>query len=98
MNRIAAYIDGNLTDAMLSIPTIAESFGMTEEKLSSAFRSYFQETIPNFIHQRRVTYIKRQLLETKKPVWEISLDAGYVSLATMNRAFYRLEGISPGQY
>lgn len=98
MNRVAAYIDGNLTDAMLSIPTIAESFGMTEEKLSSAFRSYFQETIPNFIHQRRVEYIKKQLLETKKPVREISLDAGYVSLATMNRAFCRLEGISPGQY
>lgn len=98
MNRVAAYIDGNLTDAMLSIPTIAESFAMTEEKLSSAFRSYFQETIPNFIHQRRVEYIKKQLLETKKPVREISLDAGYVSLATMNRAFCRLEGISPGQY
>lgn len=98
MGRVAAYIDGNLTDAMLSIPTIAENFGMTEEKLSAAFRSYFQETIPNYIHQRRVAYIKKQLLDTKKPIREISLDAGYVSLATMNRAFCRLEGISPGQY
>lgn len=98
MDRVAAYIDGNLTDAMLSITTISENFGMSEEKLSLAFRNYFQETIPNFIHQRRVTYIKKQLLETKKTVLEISRDAGYVSIATMNRAFYRLEGIYPGQY
>lgn len=98
MRRVAAYIDSNLTDAMLSLPTIAASFGMSEEKLSASFRSYYQETVPNFIHQRRVDYIKKQLLETKKPVRELALDAGYVSLATMNRAFYRLEGIYPGQY
>ena len=98
MDRVVAYIDGNLTDAMLSITTISDNFGMPREKLSLAFRNYFQETIPNFIHQRRVAYIKKQLLETRKTVLEISRDAGYVSVATMNRAFYRLEGIYPGQY
>ncbi len=98
MRRVAAYIDSNLTDAQLSLPAIAESFGMSEEKLSAAFRGYYQETVPNFIHRRRVDYIKRQLLETKTPVRELALEAGYVSLATMNRAFYRLEGMYPGQY
>lgn len=98
MDRVAAYIDGNLTDAMLSITSIAENFDMSEEKLSLAFRNYFQETIPNFIHQRRISYVKQQLLQTRKTIREISLDAGYISLATMNRAFYRLEGIYPGQY
>lgn len=98
MRRVAAYIDSNLTDAMLSLPTIAESFGMSVEKLSGSFRSYYQETVPNFIHQRRVEHIKKQLLGTKKTVRELALEAGYVSLATMNRAFYRLEGMYPGQY
>lgn len=98
MRRVAAYIDTNLTDAQLSLPAIAESFGMSDEKLSAAFRSYYQETVPNFIHRRRVDYIKKQLLETKTPVRELAIEAGYVSLATMNRAFYRLEGMYPGQY
>lgn len=98
MRQIMEYIERNLTDSMLSIPTIAENFHMSEEKLSSAFRSYFQETIPNVIHQRRVAYIKNQLLTTKKPVGEICTDAGYISIATMNRAFSRLEGMYPGQY
>ena len=98
MRRVAAYIDSNLTDAMLSLPTIAESFGMSVEKLSGSFRSYYQETVPNFIHQRRVEHSKKQLLGPKKPVRELALEAGYVSLATMNRAFYRLEGMYPGQY
>lgn len=98
MRRVASYIDANLTDAQLSLPAIAESFGMSDEKLSAAFRSYYQETVPNFIHRRRVDYIKKQLLKTKTPVRELAIEAGYVSLATMNRAFYRLEGVYPGQY
>lgn len=98
MRRVASYIDANLTDAQLSLPAIAESFGMSDEKLSAAFRSYYQETVPNFIHRRRVDYIKKQLLKTKTPVRELAIEAGYVSLATMNRAFYRLEGMYPGQY
>lgn len=98
MRQIMEYIQRNLTDSTLSISTIADNFHMTEEKLSSAFRSYFQESIPNVIHQKRVEYIKGQLLTTKKSVREICFDAGYISIATMNRAFSRLEGMYPGRY
>ncbi len=98
MRRVAEYIDRNLSDSMLSIATIAESFHLSETKLSSLFRSYYQESIPNFIHQRRVDLLKRLLISSDRPVRELALDAGYISLATMNRAFYRLEGLYPGQY
>ncbi len=98
MRQVVEYIGRNLTDSTLSISTIAENFHMNEEKLSAEFRGYFQETIPNMIHQRRVEYIKKQLIHTGKTVQEICTDAGYISLATMNRAFSRLEGMYPGQY
>ncbi len=98
MRQIMEYIERNLTDSMLSIASIAENFHMTEEKLSSTFRGYFQESIPNVIHQKRVEYIKEQLLTTKKSVRDICFDAGYISIATMNRAFSRIEGMYPGRY
>lgn len=98
MQRVADYIQQNLSDFTLSIPTIAENFHLSETRLSADFRQYFQETIPNFIHQHRVEWIKTQLRTTKRPIREISMDAGYISIATMNRAFFRLEGLYPGQY
>lgn len=98
MRQIMEYIQRNLTDSTLSISSIADNFHMTEEKLSSAFRSYFQESIPNVIHQKRVEYIKQLLITTKKSVREICFDAGYISIATMNRAFSRIEGMYPGHY
>lgn len=98
MRQVVEYITRNLTDSTLSIGTIADNFHIHEDKLSAAFRSYFHESIPNMIHQRRVEYIREQLLHTEKTVQDICVDAGYISIATMNRAFYRLEGMYPGQY
>lgn len=98
MHRVVEYMERNLHDSKLSILTIAENFNMPEAKLSAAFRQYYQESIPNFIHQRRVAYIKSQLRTTQTPIRTIALDAGYISIATMNRAFLRLEGMYPGQY
>jgi len=98
MQRVAEYIQRNLTDSMLSITTIAQNFQVSEAKLSAAFRQYYQETIPNFIHRKRIACIKEQLRTTNTPIRIIALNAGYISLATMNRAFVRQEGIYPGQY
>lgn len=98
MKQVMDYIRKNMTEPALSITMLAEAFHMSEENLSSVFRSYFQETIPNVIHRQRVDYIKTQLLSTRKSVRDICADAGYISIATMNRAFLRLEGMYPGQY
>lgn len=98
MHSIADYIDGNLSDSSLSILTIAECFHMHPARLSSEFREYFNESVPGFIHQRRIAVIKQQLCTTSLPIREIAFNAGYVSIATMNRAFLKREGLYPGQY
>ena len=98
MHRIVEYIDRNLSDTELSIQTIAENFRMHPTRLSALFRDYYKETIPNMIHEKRIAYIRSELLNSSRPVREIALDAGYISIATMNRAFLKSEGIYPGQY
>ncbi len=98
MHRVMEFIDENLSDCMLSLPTIAQSFNMAPARLSAEFRQHYQISVPEAIHQRRVQYLKQQLVTSSKPVRELALDAGYVSVATMNRAFLRLEGVYPGQY
>lgn len=98
MHRIISYVEQNLQDSTLSIQTIAENFNMPSAQLSAEFRDYYHETLPGLIHQRRVAYMKTQLRETNAPIREICFDAGYISVATMNRAFLKQEGIYPGQY
>lgn|GEM_PF-4832659 len=45
----------------------------------------------------RIELAKRLLVETDRPVTEISFDAGYNSLGTFVRTFTALVGVSPGQ-
>jgi AraC-like DNA-binding protein len=98
MHRVVDYISDNFSDCMLSLPSIARHFQMAEPRLSAAFRTYYQATIPEVIHQRRIQFLKQQLRTTRTPVRQLARAAGYVSVATMNRAFLRLEGVYPGQY
>ena len=98
MHNIAEYIESNLSDSTLSILSIAESFHMHPNRLSALFREYYQESIPSFIHRRRIHLIKQKLLGSNLTIREIAEDTGYVSIATMNRAFLKNEGIYPGQY
>lgn len=98
MHQIAEYIAENLSDSSLSILTIAEVFHMRPSRLSALFREYFQESIPDFIHRQRTELIKQKLLTTNMTIQSIAEDVGYISIATMNRAFLKNEGLYPGQY
>ena len=98
MHEITEYIDRNLSDTSLSIQTIAENFRIHPTKLSALFRDYYHETIPAMIHEKRISYIRHELLHSTLTVKEIALNAGYISIATMNRAFLKSEGLYPGQY
>ncbi len=98
MRRVMEYIDENLSDCMLSSDSIARNFRMSQANLTRQFRNSFQTSIPETIHRKRVQMLKQQLTETDKPIRELAMDAGYISIATMNRAFVRIEGVYPGQY
>lgn len=98
MMEIMEYIIDNLADTELSITSVASRFGMKGSTLSTQFKSYFGDSIPDTIHRLRVTRIKKALMETGKSAKCLALENGYVSVATMNRAFVKLEGMYPGQF
>lgn len=98
MMEIMEYIIDNLSDSELSITSVASKFGLKGSTLSSQFKSYFGDSIPDTIHRLRVTRIKKALMETGKSAKCLALENGYVSVATMNRAFVKLEGMYPGQF
>jgi AraC-like DNA-binding protein len=96
MAEVMEYIEAQLSDPSLSIGSIAEALGLSPATLTSHFKQFYGDSIPNTIHKKRISRIRTQLCTTNKPIKQLAAENGYVSIATMNRAFLKYEGVYPG--
>lgn len=97
MHRIYDYVEGNATDMNMGLSSVAREFKIKPREAAESFRQYFGESVNDVIHRARVKTAKELLLTTDMPVQEIAEAVGYCSLATMYRAFTKLEGVAPGK-
>lgn len=51
-----------------------------------------------FLNHYRVEAARKRLVETSLPVLTIALDVGYGSIASFNRAFKEIAGVTPTAY
>lgn len=75
----------------------AADFGIPPSVFIRAFKKLTGLSPQRFRASLRIELAKRLLVETDRPVTEISFDVGYNSLGTFVRTFTALVGISPGQ-
>lgn len=75
----------------------AASFGVSPFTFIRAFKKLTGLSPQRFRAALRIELAKRLLVETDRPVTEISFDVGYNSLGTFVRTFSALVGVSPGQ-
>jgi len=97
MGNEKAYLDPSL-----SIVKLAAAVGLGEHTLRSlinqrlGYRNY-----TDFINQYRITHAKSALdnpAQAHVPILTIGLESGYNSLSAFNRAFRRIEDITPSAY
>jgi AraC-like DNA-binding protein len=96
MTNVMAYMEEHLASPSLSIGSIADALGLSASTLTSHFKQFYGDSIPNTIHKKRISRIRTQMLTTNKSVKQLATENGYVSIATMNRAFLKYEGVYPG--
>lgn len=89
------YIAKMSTDPNLSVMQIAEYFGMVQPAASSRYKKYTGYSISDEIQKTRIRHAKQLLQSSAMPLNRIAETVGYGSLATMNRAFQKYEGIVP---
>lgn len=77
---------------------MAREVNLTESNLSRIVNSYFQKSVPQLLNELRVEEAKTLLVQTKADVTTISGEAGFNSIATFNRVFKEIEGVSPSDY
>ncbi len=77
---------------------LARECGVSEASLSRVINLHFGKTFPQLMNEHRISDAKRMLLETDASVRTVAGEVGFNSLATFNRVFKELTGVTPGQF
>lgn len=95
--KIREYVDHNYSDVNVTVSSTANHFNMTPSYCTRAFKRYIGISLFDYIQKRRIEAAK-QLLNQNMSLADVAEAVGFSSSLTMNRAFKRYEGISPGKF
>ena len=97
VSRVDEYITEMSVDPNLSVSQIALHFQLPQPTLSGRYKQYSGKNITDQIHAVRIRHARQLLQSSSNSLAAIAQQVGYGSLATMNRAFRKYEGITPSQ-
>ena len=98
IEQITQYIEDNYADVNLSAGAVAEHFHMSLPVLSNLFKQELNVGFLDYLHKYRIERAKELIINTGHTIGDISAMVGYANSITMNRAFKRYEGVTPGWY
>jgi AraC family transcriptional regulator len=82
----------------LTLVELALAVGVHPAHLSRSFRRHFGISVAACIRRERLTWACRLLSETRLPVHEIALEAGYADQSHLTRALRLGRGLTPAVY
>jgi len=81
----------------LTLSALAEAADVQAAHLARAFRRHYGSTVGERLRELRVEYA-RQRLESRTPLSEIALDAGFADQSHFTRTFRRATGMTPSAF
>jgi len=97
LDKVLNYISDNYKDD-LSREGLASMIDLDPDYMSKLFKVYTTKKIGDYINDMRIDEACKMIRETNLNILEISLDSGFESLRTFNRAFIKKTGITPTEY
>ena len=82
----------------LSLPSVAESVGMSPGGFSRAFRRATGLSFTDYLLDLRVQEACRRLMETSAAVIEVCYASGFANLSNFNRQFRKRRGMTPSAF
>jgi AraC-like DNA-binding protein len=82
-------------DHPFTIPELSAQVGINQTKLKYGFKQLFGRGVFEYMQQLRMEQARNLLLNTDKPVYNISLLCGYNSMSNFSTAFKRCFGYPP---
>lgn len=97
IHTLTKWIDSHI-DQPLNIDIVAKKSGYSKWYLQRMFRTVMCQTLGEYIRQRRLQMAAQELRTTKRPIFDIAMDYGYVSQQTFSRVFRRAFDRTPTDY
>ncbi|MDR2475913.1 MAG: AraC family transcriptional regulator [Bacteroidales bacterium] len=91
------YLEEHFSEA-IKLSDVAHSIGMTEISFSRFIKKRTGKTYIEFLNDIRLSVALRNLLDTNKPIADISRDCGFNNLSNFNRMFKRKKGCTPSKF
>ncbi|MGZ4778335.1 MAG: AraC family transcriptional regulator [Thermoanaerobaculia bacterium] len=79
----------------LSLASVAAHVGVHPATLAAAFRRFHGTSVGQFIRDLRLRRARTALVESRRPIKEIAVDAGFYDQAHFGRLFKQKFGVSP---
>ncbi len=77
---------------------LAKELNVSETIVSRVINLHFQKSFPQIINEHRVEDAKRMLAQTDAAMTTVAEETGFNSIATFNRVFKDVTGVSPSDY
>ena len=97
VRKALGYIDLNL-HRPIAIDDIAEHLGVSRATIINRFREHLGRSINKEIQRLRIERVKRELVISEVPIYEIAPKAGFSSVRNLNKVFGKLMKCTPGEY
>lgn len=97
IHALTEWIDEHI-DQPLNIDVVAKKSGYSKWYLQRMFRTVMRQTLGDYIRQRRLLLVAQELRSTRRPIFDIAMDYGYVSQQTFSRIFRREFDRTPSDY
>lgn len=96
-SRTIEYISKNFRDPM-SLDMVAKEIGVSKCHLSHIFSSRLHTGFNDYVNSLRLSFAQNLLRNTDKDILSISLECGFESQRTFNRAFMKMFSTTPSKY
>lgn len=95
--RVHHYLLEHINER-ITIEALSEKFLMNPTTLKQAFKKVYNASIAAHMHEHRMKYAAKMLIDTDKSVAEIAKAVGYESQSKFTAAFQKYYGTAPLKY
>lgn len=97
IDRVLAYLAAHHTEP-INQARVAAILGLSPAGFSRFFRRATGRTFSRYLGELRIGRAAQLLIETDRPILEISFDSGFANLSNFNRRFRSLKGVTPSAF
>jgi AraC family transcriptional regulator len=97
LRRVLEYISANL-DQEITLAQLAEVANLSVFHFARTFTRTIGVSPSRYVSRMRLQKSMAQIAAGKLSLAEIAFEAGFSSQASFTRAFYRMTGLTPGEY